>query len=599
MTYSTLPTDRLTLRGPQAALVDAACTRAARGDKTTVGLLATGAGKTLAWQATHIVGHRAGLWTHVAVFSPRLNLARQAEQDWRGTWGPRFAQPRPKPVSHRGNDVSLTPRGSSGYVSTYQSLVANVEHHMTWAAKHDGEFLLVLDEAQFLGVDGDESTQAALAIAEMSKHAAHVLVLTGTPYRSDGKPLLLCDEFYVPLDDNPDRIRLDAHVEALYQDCVAEKTLRKFQADLVDGDTSWVETTGGQTFSYDLPITAVEDLLSRALRDERVWEPIVDRVVERLDEVRDKVHVDHASLIACMDVQHAREVHAYALRVAPHLRVGIAVSADGAQSRKVLDATRAGEIDLLVSVRQAYIGFDHKPITVIGVLTHYRHHGHLEQLVGRALRAWPAVPFDDQACYVVGPADPQMRRFAETMRTHGDNGVRIAERDEDAEAVEGGERVEREVHLLEAEMQGGRTYGHQRDGVGDLTAEQAEAMRLLMRDRAIEGVSEATAAALLRAAGVDLTSALAPYMDDVEVESVRYSGMTLSEARRTHNKEVSALLSGWMHRNGVDRKSQQARLRDIHGKLNRALGVKSSSDIVEINDFDARYQLAVEYVDAR
>jgi hypothetical protein len=110
------------------------------------------------------------------------------------------------------------------------------------------------------------------------------------------------------------------------------------------------------------------------------------------------------------------------------------VSADGAAAQKALQDFKTQPADILVTVRMAFIGYDCKPITVVGVLTHYRDQGHLMQLVGRGLRVWDDEPFDEQTCHIIAPDDPQMQEFLGQLREEQDEGMRRRQertRDED------------------------------------------------------------------------------------------------------------------------------------------------------------------------
>lgn len=56
-------------------------------------------------------------------------------------------------IRHKIKEKPLTPvtEPGSGFISTYSALVTNESVFLEWAAKHQGRFLLVADEAQFCG----------------------------------------------------------------------------------------------------------------------------------------------------------------------------------------------------------------------------------------------------------------------------------------------------------------------------------------------------------------------------------------------------------------------------------------------------------------
>ncbi|MDX3697052.1 hypothetical protein PV726_43845 [Streptomyces europaeiscabiei] len=59
-------------------------------------------------------------------------------------------------------------------------------------------------------------------------------------------------------------------------------------------------------------------------------------------------------------------------------------------------------MDILVTVRMAFIGYDCPQITVVGILTHHRDRGHLMQMVGRGLRMWSDMRPREQSCLIIG-----------------------------------------------------------------------------------------------------------------------------------------------------------------------------------------------------
>lgn len=436
----------------QTEVIEAVRNNHASGTKVTVVLAAPGSGKTITSQAVACEMLRDGAIDHLVTLVPRITLARQAEIDWRAARvnEPRSSVPedwtgdfelfdpscRIESIEHTRNRVPLLspgPRGR-GLVSTYSSLVSS--HGQTafdsFARQYAGRFLLVADEAQFCGDETDTGggTRAGEMMKLLHHHAAHTLLMTGTPYRADGSPLILAE--YGAMNDQGLRPLL-THVSSTYQDGVREGYLRKFEATLVDAKVRRREIATGVVTEYDLSRDATD--LRQVVRRADVWQPIADAVVRA---VRDKQHrhPDHRGLISCMDQGEARDVHTYLRRTYPGLQVSIATS-DDTDAIAVLDAFKEKPADILVTVRMAFIGYDCKAITVVGVLTNYRDPGHLMQLVGRGLRAWRETPFDAQSCRIVAPDDPKMQDFVKVLRQELEQGLRErAQREADA-ATEG------------------------------------------------------------------------------------------------------------------------------------------------------------------
>ena len=410
----------------QREVVNSVLDGMASGRRTTIVLASPGSGKTLAYQAVATYAYREGLADLIAVFVPRIVLAEQCEVDWitrrtDGTLSGHFelfdARSRFGKIRHVPNRPPLTQPGETGvgFVSTYSSLVTS-QVFEDWADTHKGRFLLIADEAQFCGA-GEDGTRAGALITRLHDLAAHTLLLTGTPYRSDGQRLVLAE--YDEADEEGKR-RLLYNAKADYRDGVREGYLRRFEATLHDARVRWKHVDNTVT-EYDLSAKGSD--LAEVLRKPEVWRPIADGVVEAVRE-KQRISPEYRGLISCMEQNDAKRVWAYLSKNFPGLKVRKAISEDGALSEGELKAFKgAGGGDVLVTVRKAFIGYDCKQITVVGILTHYRDWGHLEQLVGRGLRVWDAVPGRAQSCRVIAPDDPQMTEFIEFMRGQSEQGL--------------------------------------------------------------------------------------------------------------------------------------------------------------------------------
>jgi len=276
--------------------------------------------------------------------------------------------------------------------------------------------LLILDEAHQLGIDenGGDTTQSAKWVEEAGKRAEMVFVMSGTPYRTDGNPLLFAHpDFYGEIDKETGRARLLPDLEATYRDGVRDEYLRRFEYVLVDGGYTWVDIDGGE---QEQNLKSGVASVYKAVNLEGIWQPLVDKFVERLEEQKSLVHNGLAGLIATGHQRQAKEVEQYLKTNYPHLKILTAVSDDGEKALQALRLFKEGKHDVLVTVSMAYVGYDHKPINTLLLLTHFRSEGYLTQLVARGLRMWSAIPTESQFCYVIAPDDPLMARFVESMR---------------------------------------------------------------------------------------------------------------------------------------------------------------------------------------
>ncbi|MER5864566.1 HNH endonuclease [Kitasatospora sp. NPDC002040] len=456
-------TDNFVPRTFQREVITQVVERIRAGSDRTIVLASPGSGKTLAYQALATRLIREGLIDFVAVFVPRVALAEQCETGWmhRTTSGVGGycllfdSRKRLGKVRHRVNEVPLTSPGEpgSGFVSTYSALVTNERLFLDWARRHEGRFLLVGDEAQFCGSAGDKEdggTKSGLLMEKLHDYAAHTLLLTGTPYRADNQPLILADYELNP--SNPRRKKLVCHAEATYADGIAGGYLRKFEMQMVEAEvarrTLGDDSGHGETLlTYNLSDDGSD--LVPVLRDEKVWKPLADRVVRA---VRDKkrFNSEYRGLISCMQQNEARKVQQYIQQQHPDLRVGIAVSSD-TDAPKALRDFKYERMDILVTVRMAFIGYDCPQITVVGILTNYRDGGHLMQLAGRGLRIWSDGPSArEQTCVIVTPDDPKMQGFLALLREEEAQGLRIIEEREGAEPAEPGTAVQEALSFVES-----------------------------------------------------------------------------------------------------------------------------------------------------
>lgn len=419
----------------------------------TIGLAAPGSGKQFAGVLAHVELVRNGYDIPLSItFVPRLNLAAQYEIDYEGPYRrgtskrdradaliEKLDLPRLNHFEHRANSHPLIPDGwiqPFGIVACYASLVKDMGgdgkgYFRALAKRFKGKFFLHADEAQFCGAaewgEGDAITggvRAGAYIEELDHYSFHTLLQTGTPDRADREELVLCHErYYDP--ERPGEIRgpLMPDAEATYGDGREQRYLRSFEWDKMDDHVVLRSLDGSRTEEYELSEDA--KYLAGVLRKDQVWEPLCDQVAKRLNE-RQKIWPGYKALVCCMDQAHARMVLAYYQRRHPHLRILLAISQDQGEARKNLQLFRADRapFDVLITVRMAFIGYDCKAITVVGILTSYRDQGHLYQQIGRALRVLVSRDYDEQVCWIVAPADPGMQRFITWLKDEEKRGIR-------------------------------------------------------------------------------------------------------------------------------------------------------------------------------
>ncbi len=389
-----------------------------------------GSGKTLAMLQSGDTLYKMGHIDTVIILVPRLNLAMQIELSWKDNR--KYFEPNALGyINHRQNTWPLIRQGEAGYVSTYQSLIANPELHQH--ELQDRRILLALDEAQQLGADycGTHVLASTISGEEVQRlvdnlNVVGVMVLSGTPFRADGSRLLFAK--YETRDDGRDYLVAD--VTATYSDGIEGGYLRQFEANLYDGEVDY------QTPDEDLETLTLSQY-ERSLRTFLVeapgyWQGLADRFVEHLAQ-QQVTDTRFRGLVACYNQEQATDVVTYLGQYYPHLRVLKAISDDGDEAQRNLRRFRQEAYDVLVTVQMAYVGYDQPWINVVLPLTGIREPGYLRQLLARSLRVVPDVPYAKQPAIWVVPADPRMRAFIETERQELELGLKRRERNEEVE----------------------------------------------------------------------------------------------------------------------------------------------------------------------
>lgn len=492
------------LRTFQAHMITEATRLAGNNEKLLVAHVDPGSGKTSGYLLASDALNQMGVGTRLVVFTPRLNLAIQAETDWQELRGllPGLTMGR---IAQRDNELPFLRRNEAGelafgYATTYQSLLANPKDHLDFL--REAPTIVVFDEAQQLGAPaelGGEGTRSGKVCEEVAALAAFVFLLTGTPRRPDGRPLILAS--YGEPNAKGHRPLLH-HVRASYQTGVAEGYLREFEAVLHDGQGLW-QYLGEEP--QTLTLSELTRRVSHVIRQQGYWEPLVDRFVAKLRDVRAESHPEFVGLVAAIDQAQAREIIAYLKRSAPDLRVVLAVSDERLSKDNLRRFRKKAEGDILVTVAMAHVGFDCQRIAVILPLTNARQEGWLRQLIGRALRVWdgkdrkgdvPVPPAELQICYVVAPDDKLMAEFLDMMR--GESLAGIFERP-DRPGPDGPATQPKLGVGLGAEMLDDRLLSLNPRGDAD-HAELVALRALVARFELPRGVYEARLMALLREA---------------------------------------------------------------------------------------------------
>jgi len=294
-------------------------------------------------------------------------------------------------------DEPRPPRDFQGVCITYARLATDPRR---WARGIDENTFLVADEAHHLGEDltwGEAFTVART-------RAARVLLLSGTPFRSDASaiPGVSYDRDGVAMPD----------VAYTYGEAVQDGVCRPVAFVTYDGTLSWrsgddviessfetVLSTREASRRYRTAIsTELPDGLPRILREAH----------ERLTGLRAGGHRDAAGLVVAADGTHARRVAALLREVTGRAPVVVLHTETRAAERL---ATFARSRDpWIVAVNMVSEGVDIPRLRVGVYASAAKTPLVFRQIVGRFVRTIPGRPAEASWLYL--PADPVLRRHA-------------------------------------------------------------------------------------------------------------------------------------------------------------------------------------------
>lgn len=348
-----------------------------------------GAGKT--YFAGHVAARmlQTGRAKRLIVLVPTAHLRQQWAMSAK-RWGERgvtldYTSSRPKQWISRADN--------QGAVITYAQLAQSPE---IWVAPSKGALILP-DEVHHAG---DGATWGdAMRIA--FKRAAHLLLLSGTPFRSDKLriPFLRYDEHGSSQPDYQYALG-----DGLRDGVVRPIVFFTFTGEIDDGyDVHQLRPNIGYTRQEAARLNA-------ALDPNNGWLPnILRNAATMLDDLR-KTHRDAAGLIVCRDQQHAYAV-ADMLAELTKVKPTVVVSDDAQASNKIDAFTNSNE-KWIVSVRMVSEGIDIPRLRVGVFATNVTTSLFFRQFIGRIMRVTHKPP---QTAYCYLPADRRIVELAQKV----------------------------------------------------------------------------------------------------------------------------------------------------------------------------------------
>lgn len=500
-----------------------------------------GAGKTtFAVQAAKAMIDRGEI-SNIIVIVPTAHL--------RGQWAKSASRSGIKLDSVFVNRNQQVARDYDGVVATYQSVAANPLLWRKLACDPRRPSLIILDEVHHAG--DAEHLAWGTALSEAFGDAYRRLSLSGTPFRSDSKP--------IPFLNYDAARRVVADVNYDYGMALQDlEVVRPVAFPAMDGEARWrfaSEHPMAQKLS-ETDQSTIAAALKAALDPSGQWIPsVLLRAAEELELMRQDKE-DCGGLVVATD-QAAAHAYAEILRQQTGEQVDVAVSDDPAAS-KVIEKYAQGESKWLVAVQMVSEGVDIPRIGVIVYATRVRTEMFFRQVVGRCVRKQGDE--DDMCARVFIPSISQLLGFAAAIERTVD-AVLADEESKVRRTTAEGEAGQR-ILPRTTEVIGSSTAAHAftiNSGDAFEEAELLHARRLGQQAGLPPGTEPSAIARLLRLGGTSAKPGKAP---EPEVEQ------TLSE-RKTEVRNLIKRKVGQLSR--MTRKPHS----HIHAELNRAFGERS------------------------
>ena len=473
------PADDFSFRDGQLAFLVKLAKAYQDGRTDHLGVFVPGYGKTLTALASFAVARAMGICDRLVVFVPRSNLQEQyADADemarmlrWIGAPRMPFCVADADRVFVKNPDLPIV-------IATYQYACGQSGNRDLQRYCNQGSPLFVLDEIHHLPEEGTWSQ----AVGRLPYES--LIGLSGTPLRSDGKPLFGVPHDVVQTQSGGEELHYRALHEVGLSDAHAEgEILKRIEAHIIDYTVTMVEEDTGEEVEVTLGElksevgrdTAHLDryFARRSLRFHDVYlDSLLGPAVGRLQEKR-AGHIgsgegrNHQMLVTCMSNRHAADVLDFMERRYGWLsttRIGQDVPRDEREER--LEAYRQGEVDVMVQVDMIGEGTDIKPISVITKLDLVSARSKTLQQIFRGMRYYD--PWDEAAnvCDVFTSGDLGLsetldwmtREVQEGLRRRTEKGTspeKTEQADERSEwALTGVDEGEIETHRLELQDNG-------------------------------------------------------------------------------------------------------------------------------------------------
>ncbi|REK89557.1 ATP-dependent helicase [Streptomyces inhibens] len=343
-----------------------------KGRREWLAMLTPGAGKTIFALYVAATLKEMGVISRVAVYVPSDSL-RQQWADVASVFGLELL-----PVK---DPSDYNDRESDGFVATYAQMNASGAER-AFRAVTSTPTLAILDEVHHLGDNKTwgEGTQRALT------HAENILMLTGTPWRSDDCPIPWCR-----YDAETGRVLVDFAYE--YGNAVADNVCRAVEIHAYDGQARYLDNATEITKSLRDTGTGRElgRMFDAVFDPEQEWTPALLNKAHQLlvDRRRD---VPDAGGLVVTDSKETAKAIAKLLTLISGQEPTVVISEDDHAVEKLNGFREDGSKMWLVAIRMVSEGVDVPRLMVGCYLSRWKTPLFFRQYVGRFVRTRPECP---------------------------------------------------------------------------------------------------------------------------------------------------------------------------------------------------------------
>ena len=295
------------------------------------------------------------------------------------------------------------PEDEIGFAATYAEIAAARGSYRTVC--HRSRTLVILDEVHHCG--GDERVWGAAARVAF-EHAAFRLLLSGTPFRSDGNEIPFVN--YVDGAGTPD-------FRYGYADALADGVVRSIFFPSYGGVTEWSYGSAQirkHSFDDDLNEVDSKRRLRTALNPTGDWLPPVIRDADsKLLQLRESDPLA-GGIIFCEDTEGAHAIADTLQRVTGRRPV-LAISSEPDSDDRIDDFRKSSDM-WLIAIRKVSEGVDIPRLRVGVYATPWDTELFFRQVVGRLVRVRDGDEEVDPTAFLFIPDDPKLRAMAHEIQ---------------------------------------------------------------------------------------------------------------------------------------------------------------------------------------